>query len=560
MRVLTLSSLLFSSLAAAAIDRVAVVSRHAPASAAPNASALDLAYGTFTVGNGAFAFNVDCTGLQTLNESYGLGVNTLSDWGYHTAPFAPGDATAALRNFNYTWYSTPTDGHGGSRRIPTFNSGNSTSAVVNWLMSNPHRLNLGQLSLRLALPGGATEAVQLHAVTAPSQRVDIYAGAIDSNFTLTWPGGGACALVDDNDDAALSCAPGGVISALWASYGRPSGSCAAGFVANPACASANSSAVLGTRCIGRASCSIHVDFLAGWGDPCPRQAKWLAVNWTCSGPPPPPPPPPVPVRVRTVVDPDVDLVSVQLECPDGGAAACPLALRLAFAYGTTASSGADWTQPDAHTTTVLRNDSAGVTLLRVLDGDAYRVDCAWSGGLVLVQAAPHVFDLIPPPSDNGGGHSAPAWPRASVSCLFSPGDAAGEVRFPVGASQDWLVAKADLTRALLTRALPLPLFPLVSAAASVAWAAFWQGGAFVDLASNTDDPVAFELERRVVLSRYLMRANNAGAEPPQETGCVRNHSASANARAAAPSSTTQPRPCSPRARPHPPPYLACVDC
>ena len=54
-----------------------------------------------------------------------------------------------------------------------------------------------------------------------------------------------------------------------------------------------------------------------------------------------------------------------------------------------------------------------------------------------------------------------------------------------------------------------------------AWKDYWQSGAAIDF-SGTKDSRAFELERRIVLSQYLMRAQEAGSYPPQETGLTYN--------------------------------------
>ena len=64
----------------AAIDRRAVVARH-DVIVKTSSAGLDTANDVFSVGNGAFAFNADVTGMQTFNSSYThLGVNTLADW------------------------------------------------------------------------------------------------------------------------------------------------------------------------------------------------------------------------------------------------------------------------------------------------------------------------------------------------------------------------------------------------------------------------------------------------------------------------------------------------
>ena len=67
---------------------------------------------------------------------------------------------------------------------------------------------------------------------------------------------------------------------------------------------------------------------------------------------------------------------------------------------------------------------------------------------------------------------------------------------------------------------PLDFNAVVSDAARY-WDSFWSRGACLDLAHCTD-PRAGELERRAVLSQYLMAIQCAGHLPPQETGLSGN--------------------------------------
>ncbi|PBK66054.1 hypothetical protein ARMSODRAFT_977740 [Armillaria solidipes] len=55
-----------------------------------------------------------------------------------------------------------------------------------------------------------------------------------------------------------------------------------------------------------------------------------------------------------------------------------------------------------------------------------------------------------------------------------------------------------------------------------AWDNFWSRSGFVDMFTESSDPRADELQRRIILSRYLMRVNEAGDTPPQESGLVNN--------------------------------------
>ncbi|KAF9447354.1 hypothetical protein P691DRAFT_125279 [Macrolepiota fuliginosa MF-IS2] len=54
------------------------------------------------------------------------------------------------------------------------------------------------------------------------------------------------------------------------------------------------------------------------------------------------------------------------------------------------------------------------------------------------------------------------------------------------------------------------------------WGDYWSSNGFVDVLTGSTDPRANELQRRIILSRYLMRVNEAGDTPPQESGLVNN--------------------------------------
>lgn len=50
---------------------------------------------------------------------------------------------------------------------------------------------------------------------------------------------------------------------------------------------------------------------------------------------------------------------------------------------------------------------------------------------------------------------------------------------------------------------------------------FWERGGIIQL-NKSADPRARELERRIILSQYLMAINSSGSTPPQETGLTCN--------------------------------------
>jgi hypothetical protein len=53
------------------------------------------------------------------------------------------------------------------------------------------------------------------------------------------------------------------------------------------------------------------------------------------------------------------------------------------------------------------------------------------------------------------------------------------------------------------------------------WQQYWKSGGAIDFSGSTDKR-AHELERRIILSQYLMRVQEAGYFPPQETGLTYN--------------------------------------
>lgn len=243
--------------AVAIIDRRTVVTRHNVVIVAQNSSGLNPDESVLSLGNGAFAFNADITGLQTFNATYSnTGVGTFADWGWHITPWNATSRSFAVEEFVWPFYDTPTDGHGGTRKVPYANSGPSSPDVIDWLMSNPHRANLVQISLRSWLGGVETSSLFLPQLSSMSQRLDVWAAALESNFSVTAIPATTCALTPDNEVALYACGPGGGVIAEvpWASYGQPEGSCATGFAANPACNAQDSAAVMSALCVGKPSC------------------------------------------------------------------------------------------------------------------------------------------------------------------------------------------------------------------------------------------------------------------------------------------------------------------
>ena len=219
------------------------------------------------------------------------------------------------------------------------------------------------------------------------------------------------------------------------------------------------------------------------------------------------------VSVLTVVDNATDTVAARYTAP----AAMGLAVQLAFCTITKHGGACEWRpygSPDGpledHKTTVLHNSSGRLDLFRENGPDTYSVSCTWSGAddLVLQQTAPHAFVLHRPAAATATADTAGAETvEVELSCRFQLNCCVGDVP-PV--APDDLSAKA------------VPSAPTVLSNSEASWADFWEGGAFVDIAGSTDNPQAFELERRTIQSMYLLRSQESGSIMPQESGLLYN--------------------------------------
>ncbi len=187
------------------------------------------------------------------------------------------------------------------------------------------------------------------------------------------------------------------------------------------------------------------------------------------------------VTVVTTCHPQLDALAVQVKSPLVGEKR--LSIQLVFPYGhATDRSGADWNAPDRHTTQVTL---AGRSALfqRKLDEDRYEVFWGWDTNASLQESTPHVYTLQP----SSGSEVF------SFVCRFAP-ESAGAHRTG---------------------------FDQTLEAATVHWEWYWTSGGAIDL-SGSQDKRWKELERRIVLSQYLLAVNEAGSLPPQESGLLNN--------------------------------------
>jgi protein-glucosylgalactosylhydroxylysine glucosidase len=189
-----------------------------------------------------------------------------------------------------------------------------------------------------------------------------------------------------------------------------------------------------------------------------------------------------PVDVETICAPDTDTIAVHVT--SSLVKSQRLSIQIHFPYGTGDTTTADWSHPDAHTTTLTRVQPNNAIFTRKLDKDSYFVGATWTEGATLTKTANHQFEIVTDKRSD----------TLEFVCAFRP------ITHYVG---------------------KLPDFAQVKQEASNHWTNFWQTGGAIDL-SGSKDPRWFELERRIVLSQYLTAIQDAGDYPPQETGLTYN--------------------------------------
>lgn len=157
--------------AEAPIDRHALVTRHNVTLDKPDP------LNPLSVGNGEFAFTADITGLQSFPDFHrqGMPLATQSQWGWHSMPNPNG----------YRMSDVMTDYEVGGRKVPYAGDGASSggySPAATWLRSNPHRLDLGRIGLRLTKADGTPAGID--DLSNTSQTLDLWAGLLSSRFEL----------------------------------------------------------------------------------------------------------------------------------------------------------------------------------------------------------------------------------------------------------------------------------------------------------------------------------------------------------------------------------------
>ncbi|CAG7627379.1 glycoside hydrolase family 65 [Paenibacillus allorhizosphaerae] len=192
------------------------------------------------------------------------------------------------------------------------------------------------------------------------------------------------------------------------------------------------------------------------------------------------------VTVRTAIHPDTDQLAVQVESQLLAEGRMDISIRFP-APGMTDRSwdksiGLNWGESDTHATVLKQNRDRDAVIDRSMDEDGYRVALQWSQG-ILRQTGPHSLQL---------------------ECLGEAATLSFVAHFVPAGHSPSIVSVQDTLQASRNY-----------------WERFWMNGGVIELADSRD-PRALELERRIVLSQFVLAIHSAGSIPPQETGLLYN--------------------------------------
>lgn len=161
----------------------------------------------------------------------------------------------------------------------------------------------------------------------------------------------------------------------------------------------------------------------------------------------------------------------------------PIPIVISFPYptGVHSDDASNWEADSLHSTEILWDEDGSALLRREIDSTVYYVSLSWEGGATLAKDGTNRVLLTPKDGE---------W---SFSVQFHENEPS------VGAMA----------------------FSGMKDSAGRMWNNYWRTSGVIDF-SHCTDPRAALLERRVVLSQYLMRVQEAQDYPPAETGLTYN--------------------------------------
>lgn len=175
-----------------------------------------------------------------------------------------------------------------------------------------------------------------------------------------------------------------------------------------------------------------------------------------------------PMTVETSCDSETDTLAFKV----AGASA---AIRISFPYGSHTMSGSDWDSPAKHQTKGIYQDENTLILERYMDDALFYVSIKATDELQVRHLSAHEYEL------------------ETTQFTVNFAKELGEV----------------------------PDFGNIQKQRGRYWKDFWDKTGIIDFSGSTDSR-ASELERRLILSQYLLAIQSSGSLPPQETGLTCN--------------------------------------
>src|SRR5215203_1333439 len=192
----------------------------------------------------------------------------------------------------------------------------------------------------------------------------------------------------------------------------------------------------------------------------------------------------IPVDVSTVCAANTDAIAVKVWSPMIREGRLKIKLHFPYPTGAWTDEGTNWGNSEKHKSTNITGAEHGALIQHKLDTTTYYVGLWWKSSAEIQEKKQHYFLITPENTLDSFQLSATFTPIVNKNKAWTDYD---------GAKRD----------------------------SKNSWKNFWNTGGAIDF-SGSSDKRAFELERRIILSQYLMKTQEAGNYPSQETGLTYN--------------------------------------
>ncbi len=235
----------------------------------------------------------------------------------------------------------------------------------------------------------------------------------------------------------------------------------------------------------------------------------------------------IPCRVQTAChNQGKDQLGFLVESPalsDGS-----LTVEICFPYGSPDITGSDWEAKELHSTEILERTEYGLLLKRQLDRDSYFAAVSSNGEIreqllkhtLIVKAQGSILELAAAfyEKESTARENYARECAAEESNVKENGTEESAVE---GGNTKESGKRGNAVKADTIMKRPAEIVSEIMEASRRGWKDFWEKGGIIRL-NQSRDKRAWELERRIILSQYLMAVNSSGSTPPQETGLTCN--------------------------------------